>query len=141
MDRKKGYLDCLRDKGILIRESLIIESDFSIQSGELAADVLLSLPVKPDAIFCVCDAVAFGVMKTLKRRNIRIPNDISVMGYTDEPVAELVEPPLSTVAQPISEIGEKAVEFILKSINNKFCKGEKTTIMLETSLVIRESTI
>jgi len=140
-DRKRGYIDCLRDHDLRIRESLIVESDFSIQSGEYCAEFLLKLPTKPDAIYCVCDAVAFGVMKTLKRKRIQIPKEISVMGYTNEPVADLVDPPLTTVSQPIAEIGEKAVELLLKVIGKKLTIDENKILTLDTCMVVRRSTI
>ena len=140
-DREKGYVDCLKDHQIPVRESLMLESDFSIESGKLATNVLMSLPFKPDAIFCVCDAVAFGAMMVLKNKRIRIPSDISVMGFTDEPVASLVDPPLTTISQPIFEIGKTAGQLLLDLINGRVNKENPASIKLPTRLVIRGSTI
>lgn len=140
-DRKSGFIQCLKDRSLRIRESWIVESDFSIESGKKATEYLLSLPVKPDAIFCVCDAVAFGVMMVLKNKGIRIPQDISVMGYTDEPVAVLVDPPLTTVTQPIFEIGKRAGQLLIDVINRKTDRSQRSNIQLRTSIVERRSTI
>ncbi len=140
-DRKSGFTDSLKEQNLPLDECMIIESDFSIESGEKAAYQLLQCKELPDAIFCVCDAVAFGVMMTLKKRGIRIPEDISVMGYTDEPVAALVEPPLTTISQPIFEIGQTAATLLLKQINGRFDKREPKQLTMDTHLIVRNSTI
>lgn len=137
-DRKAGYLDCLKEFNI-IQENMVIESDFSIKSGEKAAVILAGLPQKPDAVFCVCDAVAFGAIKAFRNLGIRVPEDISVMGYTDEPVSEMINPPLSTITQPIFEIGQTAARLLLKVIEGKTNAKKPERIELETSLRIRSS--
>jgi DNA-binding LacI/PurR family transcriptional regulator len=140
-DRETGYRDCLRDHSLPIRESLILESDFSIESGKIGANVLMSMPTKPDAIFCVCDAVAFGAMMVLKKRQIRIPQEVSIIGFTDEPVAELVNPPLTTIAQPIYDIGKVAGQMLLDMINGKIDRSNLLKVVLPTKLIVRQSTI
>jgi DNA-binding LacI/PurR family transcriptional regulator len=138
-DRKAGFLDCLKEHHLPQHENLVIESDFSIESGEQAAEQLLQLQELPDGLFCVCDAVAFGAIKKLKSAGIRIPEDISIMGYTDEPVAALIDPPLSTISQPIFEIGQTAAQLLLKLIEGKYKSPHPEKIELETSLKIRGS--
>ena len=138
-DRKAGFLDSLKEHHLVQDELLILESDFSIESGEHAAEQLLKLKKLPDGLFCVCDAVAFGAIKKLRSEGIRIPADISIIGYTDEPVAALVDPPLSTISQPIFEIGQTAAKLLLKLIEGKSHSHVPEKIELETSLKIRGS--
>ncbi len=140
-DRKDGFIRCLKDRSLRIRESWIVESDFTIDSGKKAAEYLLSLPVRPEAIFCVCDAVAFGVMMVLKNKGIHIPSEISVMGYTDEPVAVLVDPPLTTISQPIFDIGKKAGQLLLDVINHRVGQDQPIHVKLPTSIIERRSTL
>jgi LacI family transcriptional regulator len=138
--RKQGYIDCLKAHGMLLREEWIIESDFSVSGGMKAAEKMLRLPVLPDSLFCICDSVAIGAMIALKKKGIRIPADISVMGFTNDFFSGFVDPPLTTISQPVAEIGEKAAELLLLQLKRKLTKWDTRQIVLHTSLVIREST-
>jgi DNA-binding LacI/PurR family transcriptional regulator len=137
-NRKQGYLDALTEAGIEPREDWIVEGDFTIESGFSCMARLLEESTDMDAVFCICDAVAFGTIKVLKEKGFRIPDDISVAGFTNEPMAELIEPTLTTVAQPIYEIGETASRLLFSQLQNpdlppEFC-------VLDTTLIIRDST-
>lgn len=138
--RKEGYLQCLKDHNLPVREEWVFDSDFSIESGIKAAEEILKLGALPDAVFCICDSVAIGAMMTFKKKGIKIPNEISVMGFTNDAFAALSEPSLTTVSQPISEIGQKAAELLLLQLNRGLSKWDRRNIVLETSIVIREST-
>jgi len=138
--RKSGFLDCLKNHNLVIREEWIFESDFSIKSGINAVEEMLQLPALPDSIFCVCDSVAVGAIMTLKKRGLKIPSEISVMGFTNDSFATVIDPTLTTISQPIFEIGQKAAELLLLQLNRKLTKWDDTQIVLDTSLVIREST-
>ena len=137
-NRKQGFLDALQESGIEFMGDWIFERDFTIDSGIEGMSALLEKSVDIDAVFCVCDAVAFGAIKILKEKGYRIPEDISVAGFTNEPMAELIEPTLSTVSQPIHEIGETASRLLFSQLQNpdlppEFC-------VLNTELLIRDST-
>lgn len=138
--RKQGYIDCIKAHGFHYREEWVFESDFSVESGIRAAEKILKLPEMPDSIFCVCDSVAIGAMKTLKKKGIRIPEDISVMGFTNDTFSGIVEPALTTISQPVQEIGERAAELLLLQLNRKLTKWDSRKIILKTSLIVREST-
>jgi LacI family transcriptional regulator len=138
--RKEGYMDCMKAHGMILREEWIIESDFSVAGGMTAAEKMLKLPHRPDSLFCICDSVAIGAMIALKRRGVRIPDDISVMGFTNDFFSSFVDPPLTTISQPVSEIGEKAAELLLRQQNRKLTKWDTRHIVLDTSLVVRKST-
>ena len=137
-NRKAGYLDALEKAGIERNEKLMEEGDFTIESGIKCTKQLLENNKGIDAIFAVCDAVAFGTIKTLKERGIKIPEEISVAGFTNEPMAELVEPALTTVKQPIYEIGETASKLLFSQFKDADLPPE--LCVLETSLEIRNST-
>lgn len=138
--RKQGYLDCLKAHGLQSGEEWIIESDFSVAGGMKAAEEMLRLPVRPDSLFCICDSVAIGAMITLKKKGIRIPEDVSVMGFTNDFFSGFVDPPLTTISQPVWEIGEKAAELLLIQLSRKLTKWDNRKIVLNTSLVVRGST-
>lgn len=129
--RLSGYKDAMYVHQLAVTPDMIQESTFSMESGREAASRILKQNIKPDAIFCICDNVAFGVIQHLKERKLRIPEDIAVAGYTDEPVASLIDPPLTTVKQPIKKIGSKAAELIFKQLKYTNYKPEIITMPVE----------
>lgn len=138
INRKEGYLDALKNAGIVSDEEMVIEGDFTIESGIACTRRLLSQNDGIDAIFAVCDAVAFGTIIVLKETGIKIPNEISVAGFTNEPMAELVEPSLTTVKQPIYEIGETASKLLFAQLEDPNLPAE--LCVLETTIEVRKST-
>lgn len=117
---------------------LITAGNFTIESGIECMNTLIDSGKTIDAVFCVCDAVAFGAMKVLKEKGIKIPDDISIAGFTNEPMAELVEPTLTTVKQPIYEIGESAARMLFSQFKDPNLPAE--LCVLETEIVVRDST-
>ncbi|GAA4399097.1 hypothetical protein GCM10023187_10460 [Nibrella viscosa] len=112
--------------------------DLTIANGHRLTRDLLQLDTPPDAIFAICDSAAFGAMQAIKSRGLCIPNDMALAGFTDEPVAALVEPALATVAQPTFAIGQIAAQLFLAQIRGG-ASYQPTTQVLKTRLVIRES--
>lgn len=137
-NRKEGYKDALSEAGIIYDPVMVVEADFTIDSGMKAMASLLQQNSKIDAVFCVCDAVAFGAIKVIKRKGFRIPSDISVAGFTDEPMCEMIEPTLTTVKQPIYEIGESASRLLFDQFQSPDLPTE--ICVLNTELEVREST-
>src|SRR5258706_7694690 len=88
------------------RDAIVIQGDFSIESGAVAAERLLGRGRPPSAIFCFNDEMAMGVLQTARRRGVRVPDDLSVVGFDDIPFAKDMDPPPPTVAQPIRAIGQ-----------------------------------
>lgn len=135
-DRQKGYLKALEEAGMEPRQELIIEGTFRRQSGVLAVEMLLSNRNSFSAIFAANDQMAYGVRLGLYRRGIRVPEDVSLVGFDDEPAAAFMIPPLTTVRQPAVELGLEAARVVLARL-----KGESTLpAKLKAELVIREST-
>ena len=136
-NRKSGYVEALSKNGIQFDENLINVNKLTSDDGLTAVKQLMSLPIPPDAIFCGNDTTALSAMIYLRDKGIRIPEDIGIVGFSNEPFSKVVSPSISTIAQPGFEMGQKAAELLIRKIDNK----ERTyrTITLPTELIIRES--
>ncbi len=134
-----GYHAALRQYKVKIRPELNVSGNFSLEGGAEAMVKLLSVHTPPTAIFAFSDEMAIGAMKTIREMNLRIPEDISVLGFDNHDMAEYVG--LTTVHQPIAEYGEKAAEIILDRLKNN-SKGEQeiSHISLQTKLIVRSTT-
>jgi LacI family transcriptional regulator len=136
LDRRQGYLDALEEAGVEPDQELIIEGNFRRQSGVLAVEMLLSRRSSFSAIFAANDQMAFGARLGLYRRGIRVPEDLSLVGFDDEPAAAFMIPPLTTVRQPAIELGLEAARITLARL-----KGEsESPASLKAELIVREST-
>jgi LacI family repressor for deo operon, udp, cdd, tsx, nupC, and nupG len=120
------------------RDFLVMNGDFSIESGALAAERLLGRRDPPTAIFCFNDEMAMGVLETARRRHVRVPDDLSVIGFDDIRFARYTDPPLTTVAQPMRAIGEGTVGLLLQILNGNGTAPESIT--MPHTLTIRFST-
>lgn len=136
-DRKNGYIEALVKNGIQYDESLVLINTLTSDEGISAVKQLMKLPSPPDAIFCGNDTTALSSMIYLRDQGIRIPEDIGIVGFSNEPFSKVVSPSISTIAQPGFQMGQKAAEMLIRQIENK----ERTykTIVLPTELIIRES--
>jgi LacI family transcriptional regulator len=137
LDRRDGYKRALLQHRMPIDPDLIIETESFTNGGYIAAQRLLALPDPPDAIFAASDSLAIGAMSAIRAAGLRVPEDIAVVGFDDQPSATLADPPLTTVRQPIAELGTRAVELLLTLIEGE-TKGPQH-VMLPTSLVMRAS--
>ena len=137
-DRKEGYKNALEKYGLKYDEELVVSCDFSLEDGKEAMEKIIQSGKKVDGIFTVCDAAAYGAMAVLKNVGYKIPEDVSVIGFTNEPFAKLIEPSLSTISQPSYEIGETATHLLLKHIESK-AEFVPETRILETELIERNS--
>jgi LacI family repressor for deo operon, udp, cdd, tsx, nupC, and nupG len=120
------------------REMIVMNGDFSIESGSVAAERLLGRKEPPTAIFCFNDEMAMGVVQTARLRGLRVPHDLSVVGFDDIRFARYFDPPLTTVAQPMRQIGEGTVRLVLEILRNPDTTPESVT--LPHTLVVRAST-
>jgi LacI family transcriptional regulator len=136
--RLAGYSSALRQAGIELDESLITHSAFSYDAGRQAARDLLDRSDRPTAIFAANDEIALGIMEEARRRSIRIPQDLSVVGFDDTFLASRSAPPLTTVAQPLLEMGRVATRSLAQMITNDVVSTHH--IELATRLVVRDST-
>lgn len=138
-DRKAGFKRAIEKYDLEYDEELVVPCDFTLEDGKEAMEKILQTGKKIDGVFTVCDAAAYGAMSVLKNAGYKIPEDVSVIGFTNEPFAKLIEPSLSTISQPSYEIGETATHLLLKHIENKEEFIPETRV-LETELIERNST-
>jgi LacI family repressor for deo operon, udp, cdd, tsx, nupC, and nupG len=120
------------------REMIVMHGDFSIESGTIAGERLLTRRERPTAIFCFNDEMAIGVLDTARRLKVAVPGELSVVGFDDIRFARYMDPPLTTVAQPMREIGERTVRLLLE--NNNGASTPPVSITLPHTLVVRGST-
>jgi LacI family transcriptional regulator len=133
--RRRGYEQAILDAGWELDPQLIVEGNLQQQSGVLAVEMLLARGRPFSAIFTANDQMAFGARLGLYRRGIRVPEDVSIIGFDDETFAPYMVPPLTTMRQPDIKIGQAATQAILEMI-----KGRTPTLpVFETELVVRES--
>lgn len=136
-ERMQGYLDALAAYDIPVNENLIMYVGVQQERAKIGVDYLMSLKERPDAIFAINDPVAVGCMLELKKRGMRIPEDIAVAGFSESPIGRIME--LTSVFQPTFEIGRKAAGLLLKQIKDYDAPAE--TIILDAKLNIRHSTL
>lgn len=135
-ERRLGYEDALAIAGISSDDNYIqVVGGIDYKLGELAARRLMFLPEPPTAIFAVSDMLAIGIIKSIFRLKKKVPNDVAVIGFDDIPVAEVFEPGLTTISQPMLEMGQKAMLMILDKIHGK----PVISCIVNHSLIIRES--
>lgn len=136
--RFDGYQAALKDRGISFRPELVENGLNSFASGELCARRLLGRQPRPTAIFAANDDMAAAVMMVAHQQGIRIPDELSVAGFDDTPVAYQLWPALTTVRQPVQQMARKAAELLLKRL-----KGKEVPLpvgVLSSSLILRDST-
>lgn len=135
--RMSGFRSAMESAGAPVPPEYIWLSDFLYDDGLAGGSMMLDLPERPTAIFAGCDEVAVGVLEAARARGLRVPDDLSVVGFDDTQVARLASPPLTTIRQPLREIGAVAVRTALQ-----LAAGEKVDshhVELATTLIIRDS--
>ncbi|MDT8859231.1 LacI family transcriptional regulator [Alkalihalobacillus sp. MEB130] len=137
-DRQKGFRAALVENNIEISEQWIFRDDPSIENGKRILKAILALEDKPTAIFAGSDEVAAGIIKEAKLHGLTIPHDLAVLGFDDLPIAQLVEPSLTTVRQPIKEMGQKTMEVMVSRLASQD-QEENTVIELPIELIVRDS--
>ena len=135
--RLDGYRAGLAGAGIDMDPALIQQGDFYHESGFVGGAALLDLDKPPTAIFASSDQMAFGVYEAVRRRGLRVPDDISVVGFDDLPESRWTSPPLTTVRQPLAEMGVLAARTVLRLAQGE--EIETPGIELATELVVRDS--
>jgi LacI family transcriptional regulator len=137
-DRRRGYRAALAAAGILPDPALETEALPEIEPGRAAAERLLDLPERPTAIFAFNDNIAIGAIQAARARGLRVPEDLSVVGFDDVEHATIVSPALTTVRQPLAEMGRTAVSLLTRLLERQ--RFETLHIELATRLVVRDST-
>jgi LacI family transcriptional regulator len=137
-ERLRGHHAALAGAGVLPDPRLVAYSNFRVDGGLAAAGPLLDAAERPTAIFAFNDSMAIGVMQAARARGLRLPTDLSVVGFDDTTESMIVYPALTTVRQPLAEMGRTAVSILLRQIENR--RFEPLRVELETKLIVRDST-
>ncbi len=122
------------------RQCIFVQGDFSIESGAAAAEQLLGRAKPPTAIFCFNDEMAMGVIEKARARSVRVPRDLSVVGFDDIRFARHTHPPLTTIAQPMRQIGEGTVRLLLGILSGGDDMAAPASVTLPHTLIVRAST-
>jgi len=137
IQRKEGYEEALKKYNIPINPEFIQLGDSKIESGKKLTEKLLKLPNPPDALFTGNNLLTLGALETIYKFNLKIPNDIAIIGFDDMPWAEFFNPPLTAVRQPGYEIGKRAAELLFQRLMEP--NRPHIKLILETQLIIRKS--
>lgn len=133
-----GFLETIQEAGILLEPELVLNGDFHPTSGYRATLELLKRPEPPTAIFVCNDLMAIGVLNAAEELGCRVPVDLAVVGFDDIELASFTVPPLTTLAQPKKEIGQKAIDLLVGRIHDRDLPVQRT--LLPMTLIIRKST-
>ncbi len=137
-DRNQAYQRALEEAGIAINPNWILVDRHTIEDGKKVMELILEMSDRPTAVFTGSDEIASGLMMAARKARLHIPSDLAIIGFDDQPIAEVLSPSLTTIRQPISLMGKQAVDMLIQlmdqqSLSSLVCK-------LPVELVIREST-
>jgi DNA-binding LacI/PurR family transcriptional regulator len=138
-NRKQGYLDALQKHNLPIDNDLIIDFDLTEEKARIYANHLLNLPNPPDAIFVINDPSAIEVMILAKSKGIKIPEELGIVGFSNDPVSTIIEPQLTTINQPIGEMGKLSATLLIKALEEKVVLNERHQLL--TDLIVRKSSV
>ncbi|MBF5080190.1 LacI family DNA-binding transcriptional regulator [Quadrisphaera sp. INWT6] len=152
-ERLEGYRAAMARAGAPVDEALVQPGDFTAEGGQRAAATLLDLPEPPTAVFAGSDLMASGVYQEARRRGLRVPDDLSVVGFDDVAMVRYMSPPLTTVRQPLGEMASESVRMVVDDVRSRdggaprrpqvggvSSRGVAPHVQLATRLVVREST-
>ncbi|HNM37953.1 MAG TPA: substrate-binding domain-containing protein, partial [Anaerolineales bacterium] len=138
-DRLEGFQRALKEAGISFDSSLMFEGDWSASSGSEALADFVKKGNLPTAVFAQNDRMAMGVMRAARDANLKVPDQLSVIGVDDMPLSSYFDPPLTTMRQDMPLIGQEAIRKLIEIIQNKTV--EQTVLKLPAQLVVRQSTV
>lgn len=141
--RREGFIDALGACGLSLAPKFLEQGNWDIEKTEAAVHRLLEqAPKRPTAIVCANDVMAAVAIREIHRMGLRVPEDVSVVGFTNEGIGEVCHPPLTTIAQPELEIGRRAMKMLIQKVEEKAEDRKKPeTLILPSELIIRSSTI
>ncbi len=139
-ERFRGYRQALADNDIKFEQDLLIISELNSKAGTDTARTMMKMKVRPDGIFTANDTSAVAVICELQKGGIKIPDDVAVVGFNNEPVSQVVQPNLTTIDYPARDIGEIAATSLINKLNNSEVFN-LSTIVLKHQLIVRASTL
>lgn len=135
--RQTGYENALTDSGLAIDETLIVHGSYNLQQIIELTNYLIDLPNSPDGLVVVSDRLAIGAMSAMRARGVKVPEDLAIVSFNDEPICTIVTPTLTSVSQPTMEMGKMAMSLLINQIEKE---GSPLEVKIfKTGLKIRES--
>ena len=138
-DRRTGWEKALGEAGRAADEALVAEADFTRAGGRAAAEQLLARRPDLDGLFAASDLMALGALDALRAAGRRVPEDVAVVGFDDSELARTADPPLTTVRQPIEQLGAEMARLLVARLDGDVAPGSYESVVLRTELVIRAS--
>jgi len=139
-ERKRGFIDAMNKHHREITDKTIVTAGVFSEKGYLAMQSLIVKNDIPDAIFCFNDPTALGALKALKEAGLKCPDNVALVGFSETEVAQLIEPPLTSIEQPTFEIGETAAKLLLEQLDEN-CSTPYRTVNLTAKMNVRKSSI
>ena len=139
--RQSGYEKAIQDAGLDLDESLVVHGNYNLLQAIKLTNELFELENPPDGLVVVSDRLAVGAIAALRKKHIRIPEDVAIVSFNDEPICTIVTPTLSSVAQPTFEMGKMAITLLINQIENPVSADKPEVIVFKTELKIRESSL
>ncbi|SDI47827.1 LacI family DNA-binding transcriptional regulator [Alteribacillus bidgolensis] len=137
-DRNQGFQKAMQEGGLTVNPPWVFVNKHTMEDGKAVMRQILDMKERPTAVFTGSDEVAGGIIVEAKESGLNIPEDIAVIGFDDQPLAELVAPKLTTIRQPVNDMGQKAVQIMIKMLNHE--KLEQMEYELPIELICRQST-
>jgi len=138
-ERVRGFRESLAADGVELPEQRVLHCDFVVEDGKRRTLELLKQADRPTALFCCNDLLAIGALQAVKELGLRVPQDLSVIGFDNTILASVTDPPLTTVAQPMEEMGRMAVDLLIQELKKELTQPKQRTV-LRPELIIRQST-
>ena len=136
-ERLKGFKKAMAEANLAVNDDWILEGDFECESAVIAANQYIAMDERPTAIFCFNDIMAMALISTFEQAGIRVPGDISIIGYDNIELAPYFSPPLTTIHQPKRRLGKTAVEILMERVKDK--NHARRVFEMAPELVIRKS--
>ena len=138
-NRIRGYIDALKKYNLPLDNELLIESSLSTEEGRKKMNQLLRLKNRPDAVYVASDYAALGALQVLQENRIKIPNEIALVGFGNEPFTAMVTPTITSIEQHSAEIGKQAAKVFLGHAKGTFVKQKLNKTILNAALIVRDS--
>ncbi|MCB0633030.1 MAG: LacI family DNA-binding transcriptional regulator [Saprospiraceae bacterium] len=141
-DRRLGYIAALKKNNLEVDESLIIQFEsLSAEEGSRLTEQVLSMEKRPDGIFCANDTAAVSAIQCAKQKGIAVPGELSIIGFNNDPICEIIDPPLSSIHHPAVEMGQVAIDQALGMLSGEIGTDTASSVTLDTHVVVRASSL
>ncbi len=139
-ERKRGYIEALKDHNIPVDEDLVVYlKSVTYEEGVKASNKLFDINPRPDGVFASGDIIAVSAVQTAKKRGLKVPEDIAVIGFNNDPISQIIDPNISTITHPAEKMGKASADIILKNLKSDKKDDVKEITFLNTEVIIRES--